>query len=1264
MMMSKALLTVERYFSHNITTQKLIYTKISSIMFILKALLFFGSSIVQSIIASWIYDVSKGAFGKGENLSPSFDESLQEAMCRAVDKTIKGNDSIKERYTKENLRYYKETLYEELVKLKPVERKTYINKDLYKAFTSEVLKSPNARRQITYSLLKECRKNQKKSIVILADLKEITESTHQNTEKLIEGQKALGNRLDSAESRLESMLLDIKSEVTNKNIANISSELIEHLLPKLKKFIKDFKVKSALSLLDKIQEEVKDKAKDNFLLQARIEYLRAVCKRYIKDEKSIPSYIYAYKLMLKTGSEDTEIIGGRIFAYVSEKKLEEAKKLSLSLRSKNEHNPWAWIPEMLQTSDPSSLYSQIPEDLKEQGKFLGELLLLNSDIPFNAHLVSWEDKIYIPDKLNLDTIPLWVLNLSIALNKLINNWAYDSRSLAVPPLQHEAMEDYRRISDNYLKLQSTSESSLLMPDIKFINYYCSFMNGKDNSYLTLISEEMPSENFYEIYVLMKLNIMSILQLKREAIAFIDQQEKLTYRILGIRLILSMELMDTDSIKESYKMAVERNIVFPPFQYGYFVSSLKDNIKNVYEYAIKLKFENKNDEEAYHLIAKVYNGDEVDINQLKAHEAGACPMMHIIIADAYNELGNTNDAIDLARKTIDPTVVDFRSITYVKILKKSGGHRQELYHFFKQIREAGFIRNDQWLIDETNMAVAMSDFKAALPPIETLHNKRPDDYGILESYLVVLDKCGQQEKIADITANIETLTVDPKYVPNIFNAMLRNGLGQRALDFLYHSIMVSSDSNLRALYFKVSLNPKLGDIICKQSKVVEDGSYVLIDEDGKELYEIVRKGERLEELIGKRPGEQITITIVDKVHVIKVKGIFSKYFKLMREVGEEAHNNRYRQFISFSLDDIEGNDGDILGNLMKITDSLNGGNRVPQDARLKDYHNGKLPLGAFIREYDLVGGMYEKLFGDFNIYIPSSGAFNVILSNGKINLSTYKCVLDLSSLLILCELQHQFNLEFKDKFIVPAGLKQLLEDTIKLEKIGSYTYLSQVVVSKLYIPNPMEGETPLCGKVRYLLKWIEKFCTVEVAERKLDLTRFTWSNRHGYMDVESESVLLSIQQDRMLISDDVGVIGLLIKITRITTVESWLRTCNKNNAKNVTTYLSNLHYIGLQLSYEDVYRMYMSDDRNLQNELKLTIANNQFIWDSCIRASFKIWSEDNDTQKSKELVMMVFREQPPAICMEIIKAFVPMMRNDFFTKILIDAFKQVYPSDFN
>ena len=88
--------------------------------------------VIQSLIASGIYEYLKDeCLLPSDSLSLTFDNSVKEALCRAVKKYKAIDRDDAEIFADSEFSYYFRVLKDDLLNLEPINRKIYIYQNLY-----------------------------------------------------------------------------------------------------------------------------------------------------------------------------------------------------------------------------------------------------------------------------------------------------------------------------------------------------------------------------------------------------------------------------------------------------------------------------------------------------------------------------------------------------------------------------------------------------------------------------------------------------------------------------------------------------------------------------------------------------------------------------------------------------------------------------------------------------------------------------------------------------------------------------------------------------------------------------------------------------------------------------------------------------------------------------------------------------------------------------------------------------------------------------
>lgn len=150
-------------------------------MAILETFTIWGLPILQSMIATAISNEALKFLDSDDGSdNDAFRKVMREAFVDAV-KNVKGriDDNTQKNYATNEFRYYLKVLIDDLVKLEPVDKKKYIEQDLYAAFKTEVLKRKEALLHINVTLTQEAVRNQLMYAKAIDDMNQLIIETNQ-----------------------------------------------------------------------------------------------------------------------------------------------------------------------------------------------------------------------------------------------------------------------------------------------------------------------------------------------------------------------------------------------------------------------------------------------------------------------------------------------------------------------------------------------------------------------------------------------------------------------------------------------------------------------------------------------------------------------------------------------------------------------------------------------------------------------------------------------------------------------------------------------------------------------------------------------------------------------------------------------------------------------------------------------------------------------------------------------------------------------------
>ena len=151
------------------------------------AFMTWGLPVLQSLVATGISQVAMAdLYSDDGSENDAFRKIMREAFTDAVKKVRKDANDISQTNTiKNEFKYYQKVLIEELIKLEPIDRKKYIEQDLYLAFKSEVMKRQDALQNISLKLAQFAMQNQQQYVNVINDMRQLIVETNQKLDDII-----------------------------------------------------------------------------------------------------------------------------------------------------------------------------------------------------------------------------------------------------------------------------------------------------------------------------------------------------------------------------------------------------------------------------------------------------------------------------------------------------------------------------------------------------------------------------------------------------------------------------------------------------------------------------------------------------------------------------------------------------------------------------------------------------------------------------------------------------------------------------------------------------------------------------------------------------------------------------------------------------------------------------------------------------------------------------------------------------------------------
>ncbi len=283
--------------------------------------------VIQSLIASGIYEYLKDeCLLPSDSLSLTFDNSVKEALCRAVKKYKAIDRDDAEIFADSEFSYYFRVLKDDLLNLEPINRKKYIDQNLYKTFVDEVKKSPTAMRHLSFGLIRQSMSLQRQTLNVIMNLSATIKQTLSNTEEILYKEDEISKQVEEAKA------IDLANQVTLKEILKtlkeqssrsdqqVSSKLLEITNGIIASLIDELKIDSANSIIDEISHSFTEIIDKHPKLKAEILFQKArlfslknhkMALQYLDEAHALYPYEVRFdKSLFKSWGEDfnTEVI--------------------------------------------------------------------------------------------------------------------------------------------------------------------------------------------------------------------------------------------------------------------------------------------------------------------------------------------------------------------------------------------------------------------------------------------------------------------------------------------------------------------------------------------------------------------------------------------------------------------------------------------------------------------------------------------------------------------------------------------------------------------------------------------------------------------------------------------------------------------------------------------------------------------------------------------------------------------------------------------
>lgn len=1189
-------------------------------------------AIALNLIASAAYDGGKFILGEvinGKYSESDFEAQLQDIFFKAVAKKCKNTDI--RRYIKNNdFEQYKELLLKDLLdnisnnNLKD----KYLN-SIYKEFKSQFLRNPKFAIKIIELYGKKCLVQLSQIESVLEEVKESQKETNQLLKTL------------------------------NYQLAITPNHAINDIVEKLHITISSLHVKTAYEQLCLLRSHIKS---DDCITLSLIDYNKGLCSKYVDKKRCVLEFGIAYDEMCKSGRKSPEIIAGKIYALIIEDKKRQALELAQNLRLIAYTNIWGWIPELIFSNNKKQVFCSLPNEIQCNEQLIACTVYHTQDYtPFIHEGNNFE--INILDEISFENIPIWLLHITITFNRFIERWS--QKVIFIKGLDKEDYNDLYSLTKKYIQLINKTELPDLVPDINFINLVCEYGLTKNDKLIEEIKDSRFQSHLKQEHHLLYSSILRENGRYDEAKSFLNSYgEGVNSAVVNFQIILALETCDPEYASNAIHYAAENSIIISKYHVHLILACGRHFTEYVKDDILRLKVDDELQHSIFLEICKAFiDKDGVNLDLIEKNESKAFISLVPFIALVYHNLGFTEKGLELIRSCIDD-YIDMRAFVYVELLSSNPSYNVELYNFLKKVRENGFTGNINFLLREYNLACRINDYEVMRHTSKLLYEKDPQNSNYLNSYIMALCECGEKEEIKKIYDGIRRYDFDENETKNVFNVLIRSELYSEAVEFLYECLEKPDyqRESLYMLFHEASMIQSIEAIVHQQYSVVYDGAYVYYSYNGEQRKDIIKYGNRLDVMIGRNRGEEIVLeNRLGKQDVIVIQEIYNKYHKLIMFIYEEIRLGKFNSACTFYIEDLEGGEG-ILYNMSRLAGN-DGNARKRHAEQLNSYRKGNLSLGVFIRERDMLAGVYNVIFGDFDVYCQPYQYMEKLYGLNNYSIAEHPLVLDISSLVLMHELYKRFNINIE--CLLPKSVKDFISDSNIMERISVTASVHPIVKNRVTLSKLENGDV-YKSLILDLLAWIEEKCKVVSVEDKLNFETDSLDDCR-YTSMVYDCILLAQKYNATFVTEDLALIKILQRSLPISNMNTVVKIITPELYDEVSNYFIGIQMIGTSMDADYLigqYEKYVNKDENYFTICRKNLKYNFFLCKELIILCRCILSKNvvsNDANLlALDLLSNMFKKFEYSEALRLSNEILRDEVNQVIKRCVIDAFKIAHP----
>ena len=1003
-------------------------------------------------------------------------------------------------------------------------------------------------------------------------------------------------------------------------------------LTNISNLINEFKPKTALSLLEELENRIKDKEiLQKELLTSKILYLKGLCKYEIdtfKKEDSARDFVKAYNV----NKNDDTFRNRACIEYLNLQEKEKSDSLADEILKNDEFNVSGWFVKCVLSDDLIETLNCVPKILIQNNDFVCSLIFsiirkegFDSFDDLQQYNIEYRFDIEEFKELTFANKLKWIINIELQMNKFFAEFPlrYISGDKLIVE-NNPSLKNALQLLEKYVSTLDKTELSDSITPYKFYYHYLKYLiKNEEIDYKALFENYNDLKEIHWTFAVCVCQVLNHNKKFDDSLIVLNEYKdkggEITPEYYIFKAVVSDTLERDDEIEEmfmqylSLKDSLDERTVLNIF-YTFFNIQKKyadsNLFKREYDELQKKLYDFPELKELVEVTLKINffddKGEDVK-QQLREIKIDNFSLIgcKTLIARNFEGLGLKREAISCLETFVDKGKISDELHLYIHFLimqlydkNDDGRKHEELLQLLKFWRENSDYIDEQFLIVEHNLFFDINDLDNLEIIDSLLHKHFPENEQYQFFLLLTLDKKRDSDKINAFSETLKTCFENEILGVNIAMLLLKNQTNKpKAFSILFNLAQNKSNTNARRAYFTHSA---IFTEFLEKFDEANIGNWVVYSIDKVTDKVKIIKSEGLQgKFIGKKVGDTfIEISKMSGVNNnIEVLEIYNDAMNLFREITEEAHNPiNELGFESMKIPEKIEDFEEFLKNLLGAQGTEH---KKYIDESLNEYYNC---AKGFI---EITKAVFKEDFIDaYNHLTLNLGAkYTTIPSALTNNDAVEDYGLDFSTLLLFYNLETDFGFEFIHKFKISFQVKSAIEQKIQELKVSPVSTLSvnitlERVEKFIYPENINEIRIEYLEKV---LLWINNNCVIDNVTEKLELYPKLKENEKNF-DSDFTKMLvdlmyMSSRQDFRLISSDSFIFINNFKINinnNILNPEKYLKTYYPEKCDEIFyRQLLKWNYIGIDISFGVLKNEFVDFLAGKENYYSKAVENLQF-----------------------------------------------------------------------